>query len=81
MPAVARLPVLAADLTFVKVNGGHAHGHIVNWDEDDAPRVGQPVQLADGGSERLDAVIVDIRSDGTITLTVPAFAAPPPAPI
>jgi hypothetical protein len=49
--------VLAADLTFVKVNGGHTFAHISNWDEGTPPQVGQQVIAADGGSRRLPATI------------------------
>jgi hypothetical protein len=45
---VDTLPVLAADLTFVKVNGGRAFADLVNWDEDADPYEGQRVLLADG---------------------------------
>jgi hypothetical protein len=64
-----RLPVLAADLTFVKVNGGHTFAHISNWDEDTPPQVGQQVVAADGGSRRLRATITALRADGTIELS------------
>ena len=70
------LPVLAVDLTFVKVNGGRGYGNLVNWDEDADPLVGQHVLAADGGSERLEAIITEIRSDGTIVVTFPAYAHP-----
>jgi hypothetical protein len=62
-------PVLAADLTFVKVNGGHTFAHISNWDEGTPPQVGQQVIAADGGSRRLPATITALRADGTIELS------------
>ena len=51
------MPVLATDLTFVKVNGGLAFADLVNWDEDVARYEGQAVLLAGGGSQRLKALI------------------------
>jgi hypothetical protein len=63
-------PVLAADLTFVKVNGGRTFAHICNWDEDTSPRVGQQVLAADGSSRRLPARITALRADGTIELSM-----------
>lgn len=76
MKIVDTLPVLAADLTFVKVNGGHAFADLVNWDEDADPYVGQRVLAADGGSERLEALITEIRRDGTVVLSIPAYTEP-----
>ena len=76
MTIVDTLPVLAADLTFVKVNGGLAFADLVNWDEDDDPHEGQHVLVANGGSERLEALITEIRGDGTVVLSVPAYAKP-----
>jgi len=76
MRIVDTLPVLAADLTFVKVNGGLAFADLVNWDEDADPYEGQRVLLADGGSQRLEALITEIRADGTVVLSVPAYAKP-----
>jgi hypothetical protein len=64
------LPVLAADLTFVKVNGGRTFAHISNWDEDAPPQVGQQVVAADGSSRRLPATITALRADGTIELSM-----------
>jgi hypothetical protein len=40
------------------------------------PYEGQRVLLADGGSERLEALITEIRGDGTGLLSVPAYAKP-----
>ncbi len=67
------LPVLAADLTFVKVNGGRGYGNMVNWDDETDPMVGQRVLAADGGSDRYEAIISDLR-DGVIVLHFPQFA-------
>ncbi len=76
MSTMTGLPVLAADLTYVRVNGGRAHADIVNWNEDADPVVGQHVLLAGGSSERLEAEIIEIRADGTVTLAVLAYASP-----
>lgn len=71
------LPLLAADLTFIRVNGGRAYSGLVDWDEEDRePRVGEPVMVADGGDGPLEAVIEEIRPDGTIVLSVLAYAQP-----
>lgn len=67
--------VVPADLTWVKVNGGRGFANMVNWDlydeglEDPVP--GQHVVAADGGSQRLDAVIAEVRTDGTLVLDFP----------
>ncbi|MGH8991820.1 MAG: hypothetical protein ACRDZ7_09880 [Acidimicrobiia bacterium] len=69
------LPLLAADLTFIRVNGGRAFSGLVDWDEEDRePRVGEHVMVADGGDGPLEAVIEEIRPDGTIVLSVLAYA-------
>jgi len=69
------LPLLAADLTFVRVNGGSAYSGLVDWDEEERePRVGDHVMVADGGDGPLEAVITEIRPDGTIVLSVLAYA-------
>jgi hypothetical protein len=65
---------VAADLSFVRVNGGRAFAHLVNWDEAEPPALGQFVVAADGGSERMEALIVEIRQDGTLVLSIPKFA-------
>lgn len=68
-------PLLAADLTFVRVNGGRAYSGLVDWDEEDSePQVGEHVMVADGGDGPLEAVIEEIRPDGTIVLSVLAYA-------
>lgn len=70
-----QLPLLAADLTFVRVNGGRAYSGLVDWDDETRdPVVGEHVMVADGGSGPFEAVIEDIRADGTIVLSVLAFA-------
>jgi hypothetical protein len=63
------LPVLAADLTWVRVQG-RSFGHLVNWDEDSPPTAGQRVMAADG-SQRLEGVVTEVRSDGVIVLAFP----------
>jgi hypothetical protein len=64
-------------LTFIQVNGGQAYSGLVDWDEEDRdPRVGEHVMVADGGDGPLEAAIEEIRSDGTIVLTVLARARP-----
>jgi hypothetical protein len=69
------LPLLAADLTFVRVNGGRAYSGLVDWDEEDRePRIGERAMVADGADGPLEAVIDEIRPDGTIVLTVLAYA-------
>jgi len=60
----------------VKVNGGRAFADLVNWDEDADPYEGQRVLLADAGSQRVEALITEIRGDGTVVLSVPAYAKP-----
>jgi hypothetical protein len=69
---VSGTPVLAADLTWVRVNGGRTTAHIANWDEDIPPSVGLQVVAADGGSERMEATITEVRDDGTLVLNVRA---------
>ena len=70
-----QLPLLAADLTFVRVNGGRAYSGLVDWDDETRqPQQGDHVNVADGGSGPFEAVIDDIRDDGTIVLTVLAYA-------
>lgn len=69
-----QLPLLAADLTFVRVNGGRAYSGLVDWDETRQPQAGDHVMVADGGSGPFEAVIEEARADGTIVLTVRAFA-------
>ncbi len=66
------LIVLPTDLTWVRVNGGRGFASMSNWDGDGAPVVGQRVLAADGGSERIEAVVAEVRSD-TIVLEFPQF--------
>jgi hypothetical protein len=68
------IPVLAADLTFVRVNGGRAYSGLVDWDDETRdPQVGDHVMVADGGTGPLEAVIDEVREDGTIVLRVLAY--------
>lgn len=65
------LPLLAADLTFVRVNGDRACSGLANRDDETPdPQVGDHVMVADGGTGPLEAVIDDVRNDGTIDLKV-----------
>jgi len=73
------LPVLAADLTYVKVNGGVAYSGLVDWFEVDPPIVGQHVMLDDGSNDPVEGVITDIRSDGALVLSVPAYVPASPS--
>ena len=43
-----------------------------NWEGDDAPVVGQRVLAADGGSERIEAVVAELRSH-MVVLEFPEF--------
>lgn len=75
-PMNERMPLLAADLTFVRVNGGRAYSGLVDWDDEIRdPNVGDHVMVADGGAGPFEAVIEDVRADGTIVLAVLAHAA------
>jgi hypothetical protein len=67
------LLVLPTDLTWVRVNGGRGFAHMSNWDSHAAPVAGQHVLAADGGTERLEAEIVDVRDDGVLVLEFPDF--------
>lgn len=70
-----QLPLMAADLTFVRVNGGRAYSGLVDWDDESTdPQVGDHVMVADGGSGPFEAVIEDVRADGTVVLSVLAYA-------
>ena len=72
---MSTLPILAADLTFTRVNEGRAYSGLVDWDEEDRePQVGEHVVVGDGGSGPLEVVIEEIRADGTIVLSVLAYA-------
>jgi hypothetical protein len=72
-PAQGAPPQLAANLTWVKINGGHTTSTLADWDEDRDPRVGVPVRQSDGGPF-VDTVISAIDADGTIHLDLPAYA-------
>lgn len=65
----APLPVVIADLTWVRVQG-RSYGNLVNWDEDEPPQAGQRVTAADG-SQNLEAVVTEVRADGVIVLAFP----------
>lgn len=69
------LPLLAADLIFILVNGGRTYSGLVDWDEEGRePRVGEHVLVADGGDGPHRAIIEEIRPDGTIVLSILAYA-------
>lgn len=70
------LPLLAASLTWVKVNGGHTTASMSDWEEDRAPHIGETVLVSDGGPF-LRAKIQDILPDGDIPLLVPRYARKP----
>lgn len=61
--------MLGADLTWIHVRQ-RTYGHVLNWDCDVPPTVGQRVMAADG-SGRMELVVVDVRDDGVIVLDVP----------
>lgn len=70
----AKLPLLAADLTFARVNGGHTYSALVDWDlEGRAPMLGEQVLTADGSSEPVAAIIDALEEDGTIVLTIRSY--------
>ena len=68
------LPLLAADLAFVKSNGGRAYSGLADWDYDEELHAGDHVMVADGSRGPTEAVVEEIRPDGTIVLNVLAFA-------
>lgn len=69
------LPLLAADLTFARIRHGRVYSVMSDWDEDREPVMGETVLVADGEGRPFEARIERIDSDGTILLTVLAFAA------
>ncbi|MDQ3943553.1 MAG: hypothetical protein M3357_00035 [Actinomycetota bacterium] len=68
------MPLLAADLTFAKLRHGRVYSAMSDW-EDREPVVGETVLVADGEGRPFEAKIERIDQDGTIVLTVLAFAA------
>jgi hypothetical protein len=66
------LMVLPTDLTWVRVNGGRGFASMSSWEGARDPVVGQRVLAADGGSERLEAVVAEVRGD-TVVLAFPQF--------
>lgn len=68
------LPLLSADLTFARLRHGRAYSAMSDWDEDREPVVGETVLVADGEGRPFEAKAERIDSDGTIVLTVLAFA-------
>ena len=72
---VVEMPLLAADLTFAKLRHGRVYSAMSDWDEDREPVVGETVLVADGEGRPFEAKIERIDQDGTIVLTVLAFAA------
>ena len=72
---VMELPLLAADLTFARIRHGRVYSAMSDWEEDRDPVVGETVLVADGEGQPFEAKIERIDSDGTIVLTVLAFAA------
>lgn len=63
------VPTLAADLTFVHVNGGRAWSGLADWDLDRPLAVGDRVLAADGGGS-LPATVVRIDDDGSVLLQI-----------
>jgi hypothetical protein len=55
------------------VNGGRGYADTANWEHDEPPVEGLHVWAADGGSERLEAVIAELRTDGTLVLLFPKY--------
>jgi hypothetical protein len=68
------LVVLPTDLTWVKVNGGRGFASMSNWEGEGDPVAGQRVLAADGGSERIEALVAEVRND-RIVLEFPQFVA------
>lgn len=72
---LVEMPLLAADLTFAKLRHGRVYSALSDWEEDREPVVGETVRVADGEGRPFEAKIERIDQDGTIVLTVLAFAA------
>ena len=68
------LPLLAADLSFVKSAAGRAYSGMADWDYEQQLCVGDHVLVADGSRGPTEATVEEIRFDGTIVLNVLAFA-------
>jgi hypothetical protein len=69
------LPLLAADLTYMRRNKGRVFSATSDWEEEDhEPTVGEHVMVADGSTGPLEAVIEEVRDDGTIVLSMLEFA-------
>ncbi|MGH8999648.1 MAG: hypothetical protein ACRDY7_09685 [Acidimicrobiia bacterium] len=72
---LSEMPVLAADLTFAELRHGRVYSAMSDWEEDRDPMVGETSLVADGEGRPSEAKIERIDQDGTIVLTVLAFAA------
>jgi transcription antitermination factor NusG len=72
---LVEMPLLAADLNFAKLRHGRVYSAMSDWEEDREPVVGETVLVADGEGRPFEATIERIDQDGTIVLTVLAFAA------
>lgn len=78
MVGMEKLPLVAADLTWTPVRGGKAVARPGGWDEAREPVVGEHVLVSDGGEpEPFEAVITEVRADGSFVLSVLAFVPTP----
>lgn len=68
------LPSVVADLTFAPVRGGRAVVPPGCWEEDREPVVGERVLVADAGAGPYEATVTGIEADGSLVLSVLAFA-------
>lgn len=81
MVSMTGLPLVAADLTWAPLRRGRAVARRGGWDEDREPVVGEHVLVSDGGDPApYEAVITEVRPDGSFVLSVLAFAAAPASP-
>jgi hypothetical protein len=71
---VKDLPSVVADLTFTPVRGGRAIVPPGCWEEDRKPIVGEHVLVADAGAGPFEATVTSIEADGSLMLSVHAFA-------
>lgn len=71
---VKQLPSVVADLTFAPVRGGRAIVPPGCWEEDREPVVGEHVFVADAGAGPFEATVTSIEPDGSLVLSVHAFA-------